>query len=77
MASSAACECGADEQTVDHVVLQCPVHRPRHYCTGWQVWTMRQLNGCSTPAPRVQPSSGQDLAQTMKKIMQKVFPVQP
>jgi len=27
MASSAACECGA-EQTVDHVVLQCPIHRP-------------------------------------------------
>jgi len=31
MASSAACEseCGA-EQTVDHVVLQCPIHRPPH-----------------------------------------------
>ena len=29
MASSAACECGA-EQTVDHVVLHCPIHRPFH-----------------------------------------------
>jgi len=29
MASSAACECGA-EQTVDHVVLQYPIHRPPH-----------------------------------------------
>jgi len=29
MASSAACECGAEEQTVDHV-LQCPIHRPPH-----------------------------------------------
>jgi len=28
MASSTACECGAEEQTVDHVVLQCPIHRP-------------------------------------------------
>ena len=28
MASSAPCECGAEEQTVDHVVLQCPIHRP-------------------------------------------------
>jgi len=28
MTSSAACECGAEEQTVDHVVLQCPIHRP-------------------------------------------------
>ena len=25
--SSAACECGAEEQTVNHVVLQCPIHR--------------------------------------------------
>jgi len=30
MASSVACECGAEEQTVDHVVLQCPIHRPPH-----------------------------------------------
>jgi len=30
MASSAACECGAEEQTVDHVVLQCPINRPSH-----------------------------------------------
>jgi len=28
MASSAACECGAEERTVDHVVLHCPIHRP-------------------------------------------------
>jgi len=30
MASTAACECGAEEQTVGHVVLQCPTHRPLH-----------------------------------------------
>jgi len=30
MASAAACECDAEEQTVDHVVLQCPIHRPPH-----------------------------------------------
>jgi len=29
LASSVACECGA-EQTVDHVVLQCPIHRSPH-----------------------------------------------
>jgi len=28
MSSSAACECGAEEQTVDHVVLQCQIHQP-------------------------------------------------
>ena len=27
IASSATCECGA-EQTVDHVILHCPIHRP-------------------------------------------------
>jgi len=36
MASSAACECGA-EQTVDHVVLQCPIHRPPHGLHGQTV----------------------------------------
>jgi len=30
MATSLACERGAEEQTVDHVVLQCPIHRPPH-----------------------------------------------
>jgi len=34
MASSAACECGAEEQTVGHVVLQCPIHRP----SPWTAW---------------------------------------
>jgi len=28
MASSAICECCAEEQRVDHVILQCPTHRP-------------------------------------------------
>ena len=27
-APSAACECGAEEHTADHVVFQCPIHRP-------------------------------------------------
>jgi len=30
MAPYAACECGAGEQTVDHVVLQCLIHRFPH-----------------------------------------------
>jgi len=37
MASSPACECGAEEQTVDHVVLQCPIHRPPHGLHGLTV----------------------------------------
>ena len=30
MAASATCECGAEDQTVDDVVFQCPIHRPPH-----------------------------------------------
>ena len=37
MASSAACECGAEEQTVDHVVLQYPIHRPPYGLHGLTV----------------------------------------
>jgi len=37
MASSAACECGAEEQTVDHFVLQCPIHRAPHGVHGLMV----------------------------------------
>jgi len=37
MASSAACERGAEEQTVGHVVLQCPIHRPPHGLHGLTV----------------------------------------
>jgi len=30
MGVSAACECGEEDQTVDHVVFQCPTHRRPH-----------------------------------------------
>jgi len=37
MASSAACECGAEEQAVDHVFHQCPIRRPSHGLHGLTV----------------------------------------
>jgi len=37
MASSAACECGVEEHTDDHVVLQCPIRRPPHGLHGLTV----------------------------------------
>jgi len=37
MASSTACERGAEEQTVDHVVLQCPIQLPSHALHGLTV----------------------------------------
>ena len=27
LASSAKCECGANEQTADHIIVKCPRHR--------------------------------------------------
>jgi len=49
---TAACKCGSEEQTVDHVVLQCPAIDLPMDCTTWRFWMMRQSNGCSTPALR-------------------------
>jgi len=37
MAASAACGCGAEDRTVDHVVFQCPIHRPPHMLDGLAV----------------------------------------
>jgi len=37
MALSAVCECGAEEQSMDHVVLHCPSHRPPHGLHGLTV----------------------------------------
>jgi len=37
MAPSGVCECGAEEQTLDHVVLHCPIHRPPHGVDGLTV----------------------------------------
>jgi len=37
MVPSAGCECGAEEQNVDDVVLNCPIHRPRYGTLGLMV----------------------------------------
>jgi len=39
MDSYAACECGAEEQTVDPVVLQCQTHQPPHGLHGLSAGT--------------------------------------
>ena len=31
------CECGAPEQTADHVVITCPIHRASHEARGLMV----------------------------------------
>ena len=60
MASSAACECGAEEQIVDHVVLQCVVYRTPHGLYGLKVLDNETIKWLLNTLPRnlVQPSSG-------------------
>ena len=46
LASSPNCECGAFEQTVDHVLNACPIHRAPHGARGLTV-----LDGLTTLLP--------------------------
>jgi len=62
MTSSAAYDCGAKEQTDDHVVLQCPIHRPPlglHCLTVLDDETIEWLLSAQhLPRDLVRPSSG-------------------
>jgi len=54
MASSAACEYGAEEQTVDHVVLQCPIERPPHGLHGLTVLDDQTTEWLLNTCPEIQ-----------------------
>jgi len=61
MAPSAACECGTEEQTVDHVVLHCPIHRPLHGAHGWpdgSGWRDNRMAAQHLRRNLVRPNSG-------------------
>ena len=69
MAPSAACECGAEEQTVDHVVLHCPIHRPPHGVHGLKVLDDETTAAQDLLRDLVRLRSGlKKLDHTMKKI---------
>jgi len=57
--STLACECGAEEQTVDPVVLQCPIHQPPHGLHDLTVLVRRGNRMAAQHLPRdlVWPSS--------------------
>jgi len=66
--SGAACECGAEEQTVDHVILQCPIHRSPHGLHGLTVLDDETIQWLLNTCPDIQcGQAGYELAQTMKK----------
>ena len=60
MASSLACECGAEDQTVDHVVLHDPNHRTPHGLHGLTVQDDETIDWLRNICPEVivWPSSG-------------------
>ena len=65
MASSAACECDA-EQTINHALLQCPSSSWTAWPDGSRRWE-NQMTAQNLPLDLVRPSSGlKGLAQTTK-----------
>jgi len=60
MSSFAACECGAEEQTVDHVVLQCPIHRPPHGLHGLTVLNDETTEWLLNTCPEISRSQAVD-----------------
>ena len=45
------CECGASEQTADHVLTACPIHRAPHGARGLTFWMTKLDAGLITPLP--------------------------
>ena len=74
-ASFAACECGAEEQMSTMLSSNVQSIDLPMDCMAWWCWTMRQLNGCSTPAPRssVAKQWFQQLAQKKKNSLSDYY----
>jgi len=46
-------ECGAEEQTVDHVVLECSMHRPPHGLHGQIVLHYQTIEWLLNTCPEI------------------------
>ena len=58
LAPSPNCEYGASEQTADHVLTACPIHRAPHAARGLTVLVMTKFNaGLTTSLPAFDPGS--------------------
>ena len=58
MACSVDSECGAVEQTIDHVILHSPTHQPPRGLHGLTVLEDNRMAGQHLPRNLVPPSSG-------------------
>ena len=65
MASSVACECGAEEQTVNHVVLQCLIHWPPHGLHGLTILDDETIEWLLNTAPRSSAAASQSVVWTI------------
>jgi len=50
---SAACECGAEVQNIDHDVFQCPIHRPPHGLHGLTVLDDETIDWLLNTCPKI------------------------
>ena len=66
LAPSPNCECGASEQTADHVLTACPIHRAPHGAQGLRFWMTKLDAGLITPLPA--SDSGSAAACRSKRI---------
>ena len=53
LAPSAGCECGATEQTADHVVHHCPIYRPPHGMHGLKTLDDETVEWLKTSCPSI------------------------
>jgi len=53
MAPSAACECGAEGQTIDHVLLEHLIHRPLHGLHGLTVLDDETIKSLLNTCPEI------------------------
>ena len=57
LAPSPNCECGASEQTADHVLTACPIHRAPHGAGGLKFWMTKLDAGLMTSLAASDPGS--------------------
>ena len=57
LAPSPNCECGAFEQTADHVLTVCPIHQAPHGTQGLTFWMTKPDAGLITSLPASDPGS--------------------
>jgi len=53
MAASAICESGAEDQAVDHVVFQCPIHRHSYGLHGLTVLDDETIDWLLNTCPEI------------------------